>query len=144
MVLSPCVGTVVIVAADQAMTWPVGASSGPTALHASGGHAGMIWPCASPKPTLLSSGPVADAVITTSSPSSSQARLLPSGRTSGSRPAHVSSMSDPYWSGCGPLTVPDANRSPVRTQAPLTVMCASICAGLQYMVAYGGRQTTCP
>ena len=61
-----------------------------------GGQAGMIWPCASPNPTLLPSGPVAVAVITTSSPSSSQPRLLPSGSVSGCRPAHASSISDPY------------------------------------------------
>ncbi len=75
---------------------------------------------------------------------SSHARLSPSGRTSGSLPAQASSMSDPYWSRRGPLTVPEANRSPVRSDAPLAVMCASICAGLQCMAAYGGRDTTCP
>ena len=34
----------------------------------------------------------------------------------------------------GPLTVPDANRSPVRSVAPLTVMWASCWAGVQYIV----------
>src|SRR5699024_11721607 len=37
--------------------------------------------------------------------------------------------------------VPEANRSPVRAVAPLTVQCASIWAGDQYMWAYGGRET---
>jgi hypothetical protein len=40
--------------------------------------------------------------------------------------------------------VPEANRSPVRSEAPLTVMCASIWAGDQYIDAYGGRLTTSP
>jgi hypothetical protein len=56
----------------------------------------------------------------------------------------VSSISDPRWPGSGPLTVPDANRSPVRSDAPLTVMWASICAGVQYIEANGGRATTWP
>ncbi len=40
--------------------------------------------------------------------------------------------------------VPLANRSPVRREAPLTVMWASIWAGDQYIAAYGGRLTTSP
>src|ERR1019366_8355435 len=44
----------------------------------------------------------------------------------------------------GPLTVPEAYMSPVRVEAPFTVIWASICAGVQYMVAKGGRDTTCP
>ncbi len=40
--------------------------------------------------------------------------------------------------------VPLANRSPVRSDAPLTVMWASIWAGDQYIAAYGGRLTTSP
>ena len=32
----------------------------------------------------------------------------------------------------------------MRVDAPLTVMWASICAGDQYMLAYGGRETTSP
>ena len=43
-----------------------------------------------------------------------------------------------------PLMVPLANRSPVRSEAPLTVMWASIWAGDQYIAAYGGRLTTSP
>ena len=48
------------------------------------------------------------------------------------------------WDEGLPLTVPDANRSPVRSEAPFTVRCASICAGDQYIAEYGGRDTTSP
>ena len=41
----------------------------------------------------------------------------------------------PTASGSGPETVPDANRSPGEVPAPLTVMCASCWAGVQYMSA---------
>ena len=71
-------------------------------------------------------------------------RVLPSGRVSGSVPFHVSSMNEPRWPGSGPLTVPDANRSPVRSEAPLTVRWASCCAAVQYIEANGGRDTTWP
>ena len=40
--------------------------------------------------------------------------------------------------------VPEPNRSPLRSEAPLTVMCASIWAGDQYMSRYSGRETTVP
>src|SRR3954464_6050823 len=40
--------------------------------------------------------------------------------------------------------VPEAKRSPGRVDAPLTVMWASIWAGDQYIVRYGGRVTTSP
>src|ERR1700722_13841235 len=53
-------------------------------------------------------------------------------------------MHAPRWSRSGPEMVPEANRSPVRADAPLTVRCASICAGDQYMVRYGGRGITSP
>ena len=43
-----------------------------------------------------------------------------------------------------PETVPEAKRSPVRVEAPFTVMWASIWSGVQYMVANGGRDTTDP
>ena len=56
----------------------------------------------------------------------------------------VSSINEPRWSGPGPLTVPEAKRSPVRSDAPLTVRWASICAGVQYIAANGGRETTWP
>ena len=62
----------------------------------------------------------------------------------GPLPPQHSSRNDPRSSREAPLIVPDANRSPVRSEAPLTVMCASICAGDQYMVRYGGRATTSP
>ena len=39
-------------------------------------------------------------------------------------------MKEPRWSFWGPLTVPEAYRSPVRRLAPLTVMCASCCAAV--------------
>ena len=60
----------------------------------------------------------------------------------GSAPPHDSSRNEPRWSRSGPLIVPEANRSPVRSEAPLTVMWASIWAGDQYIVRYGGRLTT--
>ena len=40
--------------------------------------------------------------------------------------------------------VPEPNRSPVRSEAPLTVRWASIWAGDQYIERYGGRLTTSP
>ena len=42
-------------------------------------------------------------------------------------------MNAPRWSLAGPEIVPDAKRSPVRADAPLTVRWASICAGDQYI-----------
>ena len=62
----------------------------------------------------------------------------------GSFPPQDSSRNEPRWSGSGPLIVPEANRSPVRSEAPLTVRWASIWAGDQYIVRYGGRLTTSP
>ena len=59
-------------------------------------------------------------------------------------PPQDSSRNEPRWSRSGPLMVPEANRSPVRSEAPLTVMWASIWAGDQYIVRYGGRLTTSP
>ena len=87
---------------------------------------------------------VAVAVIATSSPSSRKVRTDPSGRVSGSAPPQLSSSRQPRCSRSGPLTVPEAKRSPVRVEAPFTVMWASIWAGVQYMVANGGRDTTWP
>jgi len=84
------------------------------------------------------------ALIATSSPSSRKLRTDPSGSVSGSAPPQLSSSRQPRWSRSGPLTVPDANRSPVRVEAPFTVMWASICAAVQYVVAYGGRAASCP
>ena len=87
--------------------------------------AGITWPCASPSP-ILPPGPAAVAEIRTSSPSASQLRLVPSGSASG--PCFPPGKLDqrPVLIRRCPLTVPDANRSPVRSDAPLTVMCASI------------------
>ena len=48
-------------------------------------------------------------------------------------------MKAPRVSFSGPEMVPEANRSPVRVEAPLTVRCASIWAGDQYISRYGGR-----
>ena len=62
------------------------------------------------------------------------------GRT-GSVPPQVSSMKAPRVSFSGPEMVPEANRSPVRVEAPFTVRCASIWAGDQYISRYGGRLT---
>ena len=84
------------------------------------------------------------AVIATSSPSSRKHRTEPSGRVSGSAPPQLSSSRQPRCSRSGPLTVPEAKKSPVRVEAPFTVMWASIWAGVQYMVANGGRDTTWP
>src|SRR3712207_7162515 len=51
-------------------------------------------------------------------------------------------MNEPRWSPPGPETVPEANRSPVRRLAPLTVMCASCWAGVQYSEPNGGQLTS--
>ena len=51
------------------------------------------------------------------------------GRSTGSAPFQVSSRNEPRWSRLGPETVPEAYRSPVRSEAPLTVRWASCCAG---------------
>src|SRR5215472_230973 len=81
---------------------------------------GIIRPRTSPK--LIRSpagpGPGAVAVMTTSSPSSRNVRLVPSARSSGSAPPRVSSSRQPSCPRSGPLTVPEAYRSPVRTGAP--------------------------
>ena len=71
--------------------------------------------------------------MTTSSPSSRKPRVPPSGRASGSRAVRRQLDQRPALAGLGPLTVPEAKRSPVRSDAPLTVMWASICAGVQYI-----------
>src|SRR5581483_9899043 len=54
------------------------------------------------------------------------------------------SISEPRSPGDGPETVPEANRSPVRREAPFTVRWASIWSAVQYIVANGGRDTTEP
>src|SRR3954447_4125923 len=70
--------------------------------------------------------------MTTSSPSARKRSL-----------SH-SSINEPHSCRRGPLTVPEANRSPVRTFAPLLLRCASICAGDQCIDLYGGRDTSSP
>src|ERR1700761_4827538 len=87
--------------------------------------------------------PGAVAVIVTVSPS--WRKVLGSPLTvTGSAPPQVSSINAPRWARPGPETVPEANRSPVRVDAPFTVMCASIWAGDQYMLRYGGRGANLP
>src|SRR5690606_38258293 len=108
-----------------------------------GHRAGRMRPRTSPKPIRPPPAPGAVAEITTSSPSSRKVRGSPF-TSIGSLPPQVSSMNEPRWSGPGPEIVPEAKRSPVRVDAPLTVMCASICAGDQYISRYGGRLTTWP
>ena len=81
------------------------------------------------------------AVMVTTSPSSRKVRVEPSASGSGSWPFQDSSMSEPRWSRSGPLTVPEANRSPVRSAAPLTVRCASCWAAVQYISPNGGQLT---
>src|SRR5581483_7577158 len=93
----------------------------PTGVSDHGQRAGWILPVTSPRlrtppPT---AGAVADSV--TVSPSSRNDRVAPSGSVSGSAPFQLSSIRDPRWSGDGPETVPEAKRSPVRSEAPLTV-----------------------
>lgn len=82
--------------------------------------------------------------MVTTSPSSRKVRAEPSRSRSGRVPPQVSSISDPASPGPGPLTVPEAYRSPVRSAAPFAVRCASSCAGDQYICANGGRDTTSP
>ena len=93
--------------------------------------AGWMWPVTSPKPILVPSAAGAVALIVTSSPSSRKLRTDPSASVSGSAPPQLSSSRQPRWSRSGPLTVPEPNRSPVRADAPFTVMWASICAAVQ-------------
>src|ERR1700740_2153477 len=96
-----------------------------------------------PKPMRAPEAPGAVAVIVTVSPS--WRKVLGSPLTvTGSAPPQVSRMNAPRRARAGPETVPEANRAPVRVDAPFTVMCASIWAGDQYMVLYGGRETTSP
>ena len=78
------------------------------------------------------------------SPSSRKVRCDPSSRVTGSVPLQVSSRKHPRVPFSGPEIVPDPNRSPLRRVAPLTVMCATICAGDQYMSRNSGRETTVP
>src|SRR6266545_6986496 len=78
--------------------------------------AGSTRPRTSPKP-LGTPDPLLRAVMTTSSPSMRKVRREPSARVTGRSPFQASSRKEPTWSGSGPETVPDANRSPVRSDA---------------------------
>src|ERR1700678_2901205 len=100
-------------------------------------------PVTAPNPMRAPDAPGAVAVIVTVSPSRRKVRGSPLTVT-GSAPPQVSSINAPRWSLPGPEIVPEANRSPVRVDAPFTVRCASIWAGDQYIDAYGGRDTTSP
>ncbi len=68
----------------------------------------------------------------------------PSPSCSGRVPFQLISMNEPRWSASGPEIVPEAKKSPARSEAPLMVMWVSICSGDQYIRAYGGRDTTSP
>src|SRR5690606_13713137 len=107
------------------------------------GTAARIAPLTSPNPIRPPPAPGAVAEMDTSSPSCRNVRTSPL-TVIGSRPPQVSSMNAPRWWRCGPEIVPEANRSPVRADAPFTVMWASICAGDQYISRYGGRETSSP
>jgi hypothetical protein len=78
--------------------------------------------------------------MTTSSSSSRNVRVLPSGSRSGCVPLCVSSSSEPYESCVAPLMVPEPIRSPTRVLHPDAVWCASCCAMLQYIVRKFVRQ----
>ncbi len=90
------------------------------------GGAGRIVPATSP-----SSTSPARPRSTTVSPSSRNVLVLPSPSMIGCAPLRVSSISEPSLPGSGPEIVPDANRSPVRSDAPFTVACASCCGIVQ-------------
>src|SRR5581483_2399524 len=108
--------------------------SGSTASSpAAGETAGTIRPRTSPRP-IGPCGPGAVAVTVTSSPSCRNARGAPP-TSIGAVPFSVSSSRQPRWDASGPLTVPEANRSPHRSAAPLLVRWASIWAGVQYIAS---------
>src|SRR3954467_3085172 len=84
------------------------------------------------------------AVLQERPPPPRTARPPPWALVSGAAPFHESSSSEPYWSLAGPLTVPEANRSPVRSDAPFTVRCVNCWAGVQYISRNGGRLISSP
>src|SRR5580700_8236276 len=102
-----------------------------------------MTPVTSPRAMRPPTVPGAVAVIAIVSPSTRNVRGSPL-TVIGSAPPQVSSMNAPRWSLHGPEMAPEANRSPVRVDAPFTVRWASIWAGDQYIDAYGGRETTSP
>ena len=98
----------------------------------------------SPKPTRVPSGPGARGRMTTSSPSSRKARRVAVGARRhrlGAVPGQLDQRAD---AGRGRRRRPCRRRTGRRCAAlaPLTVRCASCCAGVQYMPANGGRETT--
>jgi hypothetical protein len=90
-------------------------------------------PLTSPNPMRGRPAPAHRACIVTSSPSSRNERVVPSGNTSGFSPRQVNSIMLPRDSNSLPEIVPEPKRSPARTRAPLLVACASCCAMLQYI-----------
>src|SRR5690606_24456221 len=120
------------------------ASRAPTGEVRAAQSAGRTRPATSPSRS-RDPGRAPDAVITmlTSSPSSRNVRSSEPTRI-GRAPPWVSSSRQPRSSSPGPLIVPPANRSPVRSGSPPEVRWASICPGPQYVEAYGGRLTTWP
>ncbi len=112
-------------------------------------RAGSTRPVTSPSATVRPSGPGAPARIVTVSPSSNPSRrTAPSASSTSSVQPQVSSSRLPRSRRVGPDTVPDANRSPVRSDAPLLVRCASCCAGVHRSPAAPGvathRRTAAP
>mmetsp|Transcript_13634 Transcript_13634/g.23349 ORF Transcript_13634/g.23349 Transcript_13634/m.23349 type:complete len:248 (+) Transcript_13634:849-1592(+) len=108
------------------------------------GMAGRILPAQVPKPTRrepLEAAPV----MTTESPSCRERRTRPvSPRTTSLVPPYVSSSMHARLSSVGPLTVPEAMRSPGRRLQPVEVWWASICAMVQYTFLKLLRVTTAP
>ena len=100
-----------------------------------------MLPTTSPNPIVVPRMPGALAGIVTVSPSSRNDRVLPSASSNGSAPFQLSSSATRCCRS-GPETVPEANRSPVRNEAPFDVIWAIICAGVQYMSRNRGRDTT--
>ena len=105
---------------------------------------GWTVPSTAPKPIVTPPAPGAVAVIPTTSPSARYPRVVPSGSVTGRLPSQVISSRQPRSPGRPPETVPEANRSPVRSAAPLTVAWASCCGAVQYMPAAGGWEITWP
>src|SRR3954447_1104421 len=91
-------------------------------------RAGRIRPRTSPSPTPFAARPCS----TSSSPSSRK------------RSPRKSSIIEPSDPGSAPEIVPDAIRSPVRSEAPFEVACASCCGSVQYNVLEFPRETVSP
>ena len=86
-------------------------------------------PSSSPKPTRVEPDPHQPR-ITMRSPSCRNPRVSPFGRSSGCTPRAVSSMKlPPSVRGSAPESVPDANTSPVRSDAPFEVSVRDLLRG---------------